>query len=103
MESSKNTVWSLNTTLWRWELETFLKDKIEDGEFMEDLIILCVIVCVILVLIFLFSIQISRSYFGASARTTPSTRGGALKNLQKEFVLDMNKIQREEPPSYDQE
>ena len=102
MESSKNTkVWRLNTKLWKWELETFLKDKLEDGEFMEDLIILCVIVSVILVLIFLLSIQISRSYFGASARTTLSTRGGALNNLEKEFVLNMDKIQRDEPPSYD--
>ena len=99
MENSKNTeVWRLNTSLWKWELKTFLNDKLEDEEFMEDLIILCVIVCVILVLIFLLSIQISRSYFGASARTNHR----AHRNTQQEFVLDMDRIEREEPPRYDQ-
>merc|ERR1719481_1727860 len=102
MDSSKkshNQVWTLNTTLWKWELETILGDKIEDKEFMQDLIILFIIVGIILVLIFLLSIQISRSYFGASSRTAAS-RSHNYKH--RDFVINMDRIQREDPPSYDQ-
>ena len=62
MEKSQQ-VWNLNTTVWKWELEGYGADKMSEDSFVEDLIILAVIVGVIIILLFLLAVQISRSFF----------------------------------------
>eukprot|EP00092_Neocalanus_flemingeri_P037259 GFUD01040580.1.p1 GENE.GFUD01040580.1~~GFUD01040580.1.p1 ORF type:complete len:104 (+),score=23.70 GFUD01040580.1:148-459(+) len=72
MENFENNqkVWTLNTTVWQWELETYFNNKMTEDGFVQDLLILAVIAGVILVLIFIFAIQISRSYFKSSSSTS---------------------------------
>ena len=112
MENLKNSmVWSLNTTVWKWELESYLENTIEEDGFMEDLIILGLIVGVILILIFLLAIQISRSYFRSSrsipVMSTTSTNKSTDQRSDNSpepshVVLDIDMTRTEDPPRYSQ-
>ena len=90
-------------TAWKWELEGYLENKMVEDSFVEDLIVLGVIVGVILILIFILSVQISRSYFRSS--TTPGTSKSL--NLPRgnlpeysDVVLDIDENRKEDPPTY---
>ena len=98
-------VWTLNTTVWKWELESYFTNKMADDGFVEDLIILAVIVGVILVLIFILAIQISRSYFKTTTSATTVATSKSSNPLDEkvaeysDVVLEMD-LNKTDPPSY---